>query len=412
MIRVITGNEAAAYGAMRSRPDVVCAYPITPQSRIPEQISEFHAEGIYKGKLINVESEMGAISFVIGASLGGARVFTATSSQGLAWMHEGLHWAAGARLPIVLVNVNRPLGAPWNLTCDQIDSLAQRDTGWMQLYCESNQEIIDTVIQAYRVSEQINLPCMVCLDGVYLSYVAESVDIPEQLKVDEYLPPYDAKFEIPSRYKLFGNRPMEADSYLDKTGYLDSNFMEDRYELQKLESECLEAVTRADEEFHEIFGRRYLPIDQYKCDDADVVVVMSGSAVGTGRYVVDQLRDNGYKIGLIKIKMFRPFPLGIIRKALMERRKVAVIERDLSPGQCGIFYQEIKWALNTHGMKQFVPIYGFVSGLGGDDISAQLIEKAIFHTLENDPPDQEVIWLGLREKEVNDEYDQKTIKVH
>jgi len=191
MIKVVTGNEAAAYGALLAQPDVVAAYPITPQTRIPEQIAEFYAQGLMKGKFINVESEMTAISLVTAASQAGVRVFTATSAQGLAWMHEGLHWASGARIPIVLVDVNRPLGAPWNLTCGQIDSLAQRDTSWMQVYCESNQDILDSVIQAYRIAEAMYLPVMVCLDGVYLSYIAESVDIPDQALVDKYLPPYD-----------------------------------------------------------------------------------------------------------------------------------------------------------------------------------------------------------------------------
>jgi pyruvate/2-oxoacid:ferredoxin oxidoreductase alpha subunit/pyruvate/2-oxoacid:ferredoxin oxidoreductase beta subunit len=369
MIRVITGNEAAAYGALLSRPDVICAYPITPQSRIPEQLSEFHAQGLLKGALINVESEMAAIGYVIGASLGGVRVFTATSSQGLAWMHEGLHWAAGTRLPIVLVNVNRPLGSPWNLTCDQIDSLSQRDTGWMQFYCESNQEVLDSVILAYKVSEEVNLPAMVCLDGVYLSYVAESVEIPSQDMVDVFLPPYDAAFEIPSRYKLYANRPLEEGSYLDRTGYLDTNYMEDRYELHKLESRCLPAVLAADEVFQAIFGHNYPPVEEYKCEDADLAVVMAGSAVGTGRHVIDVLRDRGEKVGLLKVRMFHPFPLDLVRETLAGRKKVVVIERDISPGQCGIFYQEIKWALNMSGEGGPPPMYGFVCGLGGEDIT-------------------------------------------
>ena len=196
MIKVMTGNDAAAYGARLSRPEIVCAYPITPQSQIPEKLAAFHSRGELKGRFVNVESEMAALGYVTGAAIAGVRVFTATSSQGLAWMHEGLHWAAGARLPIVLVNVNRPLGAPWNLTCDQTDSLSQRDTGWLQFYCESNQEILDTVIQAYRISETLSLPSMVCLDGVYLSYLSETVDIPDQEMVDQYLPPFNPGYKI------------------------------------------------------------------------------------------------------------------------------------------------------------------------------------------------------------------------
>ena len=408
MIKVITGNEAAAYGALLSRPAVVCAYPITPASRIVEQISEFYAQGLFKGKFVNVESEMGAIGYVIGASSGGVRVFTATGSQGLAWMYEGLHWAAGARLPIVMVNVNRPFGAPWNLTSDQSDSLSQRDIGWMQFYCESNQEILDTVIQAYRVSESVSLPSMVCLDGVYLSYLAESTEIPDQEKVDKYLPPYKPTFfagkVTSTRYKLFDDlAPAPGDYSLD-------DYMESRYILHKIQSTCLDNVLRANDEFRELFGRSYLPVEEYKSDDADIVLVCSGSAVGTARYVIDRLRESGHKVGLIKLKMFRPFPKELVRKALSGRKKVAIIERDMIPGQGGIFCHEIKSAL--YGDRQFVPVYGFVSGLGGRDITPKLIEKAILFTMQEEPPESEVIWLGLEEKKVSDEYDKSTIKIY
>lgn len=407
MIKVITGSEAAAYGAMLCRPALVCAYPITPASRVVEQLSEFYAQRLLTGRFINVESEMGAIAYVIGASSGGVRVFTATSSQGLAWMHEGLHWAAGSRLPIVLVDVNRPIAAPWNLTSDQSDGLSQRDTGWMQFYCESNQEVLDTVIQAYRVAESVGLPAMVCLDGVYLSYIAESIDIPDQKKVDEYLPPYAPAFPAGkvtgTRYKLFDSAPPPPGSYSV------DDWMESRYVLHKLQHQCLGTVLKANEEFNALFGRSYLPLEEYKTEDADVVVVSAGSAVGTCRYVIDRLREAGHKVGLIKLKMFRPFPRELVRKALAGRKKVAVIERDMIPGQGGIFCQEIKWALSDVG--QFIPVYGFVSGLGGNDITTKLIEKAIQYTVREEPP-SDVIWLGLSPKKVSDEYDKRAIKIY
>lgn len=411
MIKVITGNEAAALGALLCRPNVVCAYPITPQTEIPEQLSDAFGKGLLKGKFINVESEMSAIGYVIGAAEAGVRVFTATSSQGLAWMHEGLHYAAGGRLPIVLVNVNRPLALPWNLTCDHSDSLSQRDTGWMQFYCESCQEVLDTVIQAYKVAESISLPCMVCLDGVYLSYVSESVDIPTQEKVDEYLPPLKTTLEIPcpeerdNRCRLFKKDPPGlADDYEQ------SDFMTNKYQLQKIESQCVGSVIEANKEFEILFGRGYPPIEEYRCEDAEVVLTLSGSAVGTSRYVVNMLRDEGYKVGLVKLKMFRPFPKDLLRKALLGKKKVAVIDRDISPGQCGIIYQEIKWALNTQVQGPYVPVYGFVSGLGGADISAKLIRRAILFTIMEDPPHEEVIWLGPI-KEVGDNYDRNAIKI-
>lgn len=402
MIKVISGNEAAAYGALLSRPDVICAYPITPQSRIPELISEFCAQGLLRGRFVNVESEMAAIGYVTGASAGGVRVFTATSSQGLAWMHEGLHNAAGSRLPIVMAIVNRPLCAPANLTTDQTDSLSQRDTGWLQFYCETNQEVLDTVIQAYRISESLSLPSMVCMDGIYLSHVSENVNIPEQERVDEFLPPYRPEFrERGYTYKIYQSYPPEEVGYRMERF---EDFMKARSIQHKVEGKAVETALQVNQEFIELFGREYPPVEEYKCEDADVVVVMSGSAVGTCRDVIDRLRQQGHRVGLVKLKMFRPFPRDLVRKALKGRKKVAVIERDLSVGQCGIFYQEIKWALNTNWDHRFIPMYGFIAGLGGLDISPGLIEKALLYTLREDPPRQEVLWLGLKEGEISDEY--------
>ncbi|MFC1907619.1 transketolase C-terminal domain-containing protein, partial [Chloroflexota bacterium] len=360
-------------------------------------------------KFVNVESELGAIGYVIGASSAGVRVFTATASQGLAWMHEGLHFAAGSRLPIVLVNVNRPIAAPANLTCDQSDSLSQRDTGWMQFYCENNQEVIDTVIQAYRISELSCLPSMVCLDGVYLSYVAENTEIPDQTMVDRYLPPYEptipAGITMGARYKLWDVDKPEPDGY-----YNIEDFMESRYILHKLQRKAIDNVIQANDEFDETFGRSYPPVEEYKCDDADIVVVSSGSAVGTIRYVINKLRQDGYRIGLVKLKMFRPFPEQLIQKVLSNRKRIAVIERDMIPGQGGIFCQEIKSTLYNSG--QFIPVYGFVAGLGGNDITPQLIEKAILFTNRQDPPKSGSIWLGLPEKGINDEFDKLSIKIY
>jgi len=407
--KVITGNESAAYGARLARVQVVAAYPITPQTRIPEQISEFVAEGVLNAKFTNVESEMSAITYVIGASIAGARVFTATAGQGLAWMHEQLPFASGYRLPIVMAIAHRPLAHPMNLWCGHEDSLSERESGWMQLYCESNQEVLDTVIQAYRLAETVCLPVMVCLDGVYLSYLMESVDIPDQDKVDKYLPPYDphrrelvrkiTNENVPRSYRKL---PADPDSIhrprMTRTAH--------KYETHKLEIKALDVAGKVNEEFEAIFGRSWPLVEEYRCDDADVVVVPIGSAAGTGRHVVNDLRDRGYKIGLVKLKMFRPFPVELVRKAL-SGKKVAVIERDISLGQCGVFYQEIKWALYDG-----TPVYDFVGGMGGEDISPQLIEKAIMYTMGNEPPQQEAIWLGIEEKREADDYDRQSVKVY
>ncbi len=412
MIKVITGNEAAAYGVMLAQPAVMTAYPITPASRISEQISEFSAAGLLKGKFVNVESEMTSLSIVTGASQGGVRVFTATSAQGLAWMHEGLHWASGSRLPIVLCDVNRPMAAPWNLTCGWIDTLSQRDTTWMQLYCESNQEVVDTILQAYRIAEAMYLPLMVCLDGVYLSYIAETVDIPEQKLVDKYLPPYDPSGRARIGQQVLSmHRPKAAAGGGGRGGGPQmGSWTGNRYDLHKLALSCIDMAVKANSEYEAIFGRGYPIVEEYKCDDADVVLVTMGSAVGTAREVIDSLRSSGQKVGLLKLKMFRPFPLEMVRKSLRNKKKILVIERDISSGQCGIVYQELKWALYNNTVGKATPVYGFVGGLGGEDITPELIEKAIMYTIENDPPKQEAIWLGLRTEE-KDDYDRNTVKI-
>ena len=403
MIKVLTGNEAAAYGAMLCRPKVICAYPITPQSRIAEQLAEFVSQGALDAKYVPVESEIASLGYVIGASSGGVRVFTATASLGLALMHEQLHLASGSRLPIVMCEVNRSLGVPGGLHAELKDTLSQRDTGWMQFYCESNQEVIDTVIQAYKISETLGLPSMVVITGVFLSYLTESTDIPEQEMVDQFLPPYEPQFRGTGN-KLFRNQPIEEGGYTDSMGQT--------YELQKVQESAVDTVLRINEEFEALFGRGYLPVEEYRCEDADTVVVMIGSAVGTGKYVVDRLREQGHQVGLVKMRMFRPFPKALVRKALGGRKKIAVIERDCIPGQGGVVYQELKAALNIPGVKG-IPMYGFVSGLGGSDISPQLIEKAILYTMENDLPEKEVIWLGLGERERgDDDGDRGYVKIH
>ena len=407
MIKVVTGNEAAAYGALLAQPDVICTYPITPQSRIPEQLAEFHAEGKLKGQFVNAESEMGAINYLMAASAAGVRTFTATSSQGIAWMHEMLHWISGARLPVVMVDVNRPLAAPFNLTCEQTDSLAQRDTGWMQFYCESNQEVLDTVIQAFKLSETISLPCMVCLDGVYLSYISESIEIPDQGKVDNFLGQYRPAHKIPNRtYKLYEKYGPECGDY--KVGGWDfmASLMRDRYELHKLYSKALPTFNKINEEFQATFGRSYPAVEEYKCDDADLVLVLSGSAVGTGRAVVNKLREAGQKVGLIKLKMFRPFPGDLIRKVAEGKQKLVVVERDISRGQGGIWWEEIRGALQSKPNK----IYGFIAGLGGRDITPDLIEKAVAYAAKNEPR-YEAMWLGLSKEEPTDDYDRNTVKL-
>ena len=383
MEKVIMGNHAVSYGAMLARTQVIAAYPITPQTQIVEMLSEICANGLLDAKFIKVESEHSAMAACIGASSAGARAFTATSGHGLALMHEMLHWAAGARLPIVMANVNRAMGPGWSIWTEQTDSLAQRDTGWLQFYCESNQEILDSVIQAFKIAEQVLLPTMVVLDAFVLSHTEEPVDIPDQELVDRYLPPYHA------RYKLDTGDPHAFSALVAP-----SHYMELRYKIQKAMEEAVEAARQADEEFRKVFGRSYGLVEKYRLEGAEVVLVTSATITSTARVVVDELREEGHKIGLLKMRMFRPFPAEDVRDALVGARKVAVIDRNISFGHGGIFAEEIKSALYNGAHRP--PIFGFIIGLGGRDVTPASIRGIAEYTFEHDAPEREIIWREVK----------------
>jgi pyruvate/2-oxoacid:ferredoxin oxidoreductase alpha subunit len=383
MEKVIMGNHAVSYGVMLARAQVIAAYPITPQTQIVEMLSEFCADGLLDAKFIKVESEHSAMAACIGASSAGARAFTATSAHGLALMHEMLHWAAGARLPIVMANVNRAMGPGWSIWTDQTDSLAQRDTGWLQLYCESNQEVLDTVIQAFKIAEQVLLPVMLVLDAFFLSHTEEPVDIPDQELVDSYLPPYQA------RYKLDPSDPHAFGSLVTPHHY-----MELRYKIQQAMEEAVEVARQADKEFKDVFGRSYGLVEKYRLEDAEVALVTSATITSTARVVVDELREAGHRVGLLKVRLFRPFPVEDVRRALAGVRKVAVIDRNISFGHGGIFAEEIKSALYNAPYRP--PLFGFIIGLGGRDVTPASIRGIAEYTFEHDAPETEIIWREVK----------------
>lgn len=384
MIKVMMGNHAAAYGAKLSRVEVVAAYPITPQTQTVEKISELIATGEMKAEFIKVESEHSAMAACIGASAAGARAFTATSSHGLALMHEMLHWAAGARLPIVMTNVNRAMAPGWNIWTEQSDSLAQRDTGWLQFYCESNQEVLDTVIQAFKIAETIMLPAMICLDGFSLSHTYERVDIPEQEEVDEFLPPYNPE------YKLDVDNPMTFGAMIFPEWYYEM-----RYKMHSAMEHAKSVIKSVDHEFAQKFGRRYGLIERYKCENAKTIMIAVGSIASTAKDVIDKLQDQGESVGLIRFRVFRPFPTEELRDALKDVERVGVIDRNISFGHEGIFFSEIKSALyNTPNPPK---AYDFIAGLGGRDVTPQDIEAMIRMTMEGNI--DEVTWYGLKKDE-------------
>ncbi len=382
MKKVITGNHAVSYGVKVSKAEVIAAYPITPQTQVVELLSEFCASGELKAKFIKVESEHSAMAACIGASAAGARAFTATSAQGLALMHELLHWASGGRLPIVMADINRAMAPGWSVWTDQNDTLSQRDTGWMQIYCESNQEVLDSVIQGYKIAEKVSIPLMLVLDAFVLSHTSEPVDIPEQSKVDAYLPPYSPEIKIDiENPRAFGGL-LSPDYY-----------MEMRYLLQKDMERAVKVIKEADEEFFEIFGRKYGLIEAYKCDDAKVIIVVSSTVTGTARTVIDEMREKGKKVGLLKVRFFRPFPFEDVKSVLLDAEKVAVIDRNISYGAGGIFFQEVKSALYNESKKP--PIFGFITGLGGRDVTPEIIREIIEYTERNEKPEENILWRGV-----------------
>ncbi len=384
MKKVMTGNEAVAQGVKLSRVQVISAYPITPQTTIVEELSEMCADGRLNAKFLKVESEHSAMASIIASCTAGVRSFTATSSQGLVLMHEMLHWAAGARLPVVMVNVNRALGSPWNIGNEQSDSLSQRDTGWIQLYCENNQEVVDTIPQAYRIAETVKLPVMVVLDAFVLSHTAEPTEIPDQERIDEFLPPFKGDFTLTGRRHQSFN-PITSPDY----------YMEFRYKIQKAMDQAKEVARSVDEDYEGLFRRGYGIMEKYNWDGADTVLVTSGAVTSTSRFVADELAKEGKRVGLLKMKMFRPFPTEAIREVLGGTRKVAVLDRGLSFGQSGFFAQEIR---STFCNEDEQPrIFGFVAGLGGRDVTPEDIRQMISYTLENDRPRHDIIWIGLKQ---------------
>src|SRR4030066_2410552 len=316
-IRLLDGNQAAAEGAKLSRVQVIAAYPITPQTPVTEALSEFVERGDLKAEYVAVESEHSAMAVCTSASMVGARPSPAPSAHGLAYMHEMLHWAAGARLPVVLACVNRAIGAPWNVLNDQQDSISQRDTGWIQIYARNNQEILDSIIQAYRIAESVYVPVMVCFDGYVLSHTEMPVKVPSQDDVDKFLPPYKPHTTLdPANPKNY-NLVTLADPRVNAEGILCHGYMELRYLLQEALQNSAETIMKVGQEFGELFGRNYAKMFwKDSLDYADIVIVAMGSVAMEAKGAADMLRDEGLKVGILGLRLFRPFPNAALVKAL------------------------------------------------------------------------------------------------
>jgi pyruvate/2-oxoacid:ferredoxin oxidoreductase alpha subunit len=382
--KVIVGNHAVSWGVKLARAEVVSAYPITPQTQIVEELSEMCADGRLSARFIKVESEHSAMAACIGAAAAGARTFTATSSQGLALMHELLHWAALGRHPVVMAEINRSLAPGWSIWTDQNDSLSQRDTGWIQLYCETNQEVLDTTLQSFLLAETVGLPVMVVLDAFFLSHTAEPVDIPSQEMADGFLPQRDDRPRLDTADpRAFGGlaRP--------------DVYMEIRLRQQEAMRETLAEAERIDARWKELTGRSYPAVESYRADGAELLLVTSGTITSTARHVVNELRDAGQAVGLVKVRMFRPFPTGALRQALAGCPRVAVLDRNISPGHGGIFAEEIRSALYDLAPADRPQVFGYVLGLGGRDVTPATIQEIVEITRGARQPEREDLWVGV-----------------
>ncbi|MBP7901903.1 MAG: pyruvate ferredoxin oxidoreductase [Spirochaetes bacterium] len=384
MKKFMSGNEAIAHAVKLSRPHVIASYPITPQTVVVERLSEMHEKGEIKGEFINVESEHSAMSALIGASALGARTFTATSSQGLLYMAECLHYASGGRFPIVMMNANRSIALPWNIYGDQRDSLSLLDSGWIQFYAENAQESFDMVIQSFALAEnpEVMTPVMINLDGFVLTHTYEIVDVPEPDLVDEFLPEYKTEnkmsYESP---KNMGFSSTPADN------------MEFKYVQNKAMLKSKSLIKEIDDKFGLIFCRKYGSlIEKYKSDDAQYIVITLGSVSGTVRETVDQLRSEGIKAGMIRIRFMRPFPDEEIRDALKNASAFAVLEKDISFGYEGTVFTNVASSLFSTGNN--IKALNYIGGLGGRNISVDDI-RSIFSALESDAAYQRVNFLNL-----------------
>ena len=384
-----TGNHIAGYACRAARAEVIAAYPITPQSPVVEQIAEFVEKGEMNAKYIRVESEHSAMSACIGAAAAGARTFTATSAHGLALMHEMLQWAAAARLPIIMSVVNRAMGPGWNIWADFSDSLSQRDTGWLQFYCADNQEIFDTIIQAYKLCEdkRVAMPAMICHEGFILSHTSMPVEIPDQNEIDEFLPSYN-----PS-WTLDVSSPVTHGSLIYPEWY-----MEFRYFMHEALENAIKLIPEIDRDYGKRFGREYGGhLECYRCEDADLLLLSMGTIGSEAKTAVDRLRNRGHKVGVVRVRIFRPFPKEQIRNLAEKPRMLTVIDRHISYGMEGPLFTETKASL--YEKKEAPLMAGYIAGLGGRDVTYPVIEEIARKSLKDlklGRVEKEVRWVGLR----------------
>ena len=396
-----SGNAAAAMAVQLAEAEVIAAYPITPQTPVTEKLSELIAAGTMDAEYVAVESEHSALGVCIGAASAGVRAFTATSSNGLLYMSEQLHWAAGARLPLVMCVVNRGIGAPWSVWNDHQDAMSQRDAGWIQIFAKDHQEIVDMTLKAFRLAELVHIPVMVNYDGYYLSHTYMPFELPEARMVRQFLPPYAYEHTLDPERPESLNTVTLPDARNDINGVKQGGYMDIRHNLHQEMRMAMEVWEEIDADFRQRFGRGGAPIlDPYHCDNADFVVVAMGSLANQFHDIVDRLRQqDGLKVGVLALQMYRPFPTERLAAALQMARGVMVYEKGLSYGNQGALYSDLKSALYPYPNRP--QLHNFIVGLGGRNIGTE----DLYQTLKNacrqkvaeapeqtDPPQ----WIGLQ----------------
>ncbi|MFC1920102.1 phenylglyoxylate dehydrogenase [Chloroflexota bacterium] len=389
-VRVFDGNRACAYGVLLCKPDLVACVPITPMTPMVEAVWQYVANGRLNAELVAADGEINALSYCIGASAAGGRTFIGSASQGLGYMYEAYLKTAGNRLPVVMALATRENAAPDGVVSSHQDFITVRDAGWIQIVCEGVQEILDTMIMAYRLAEdpEILLPVNVCFDGYYLSYLTERIELPYEEDVDTFLAPLA---DI-NRPKLCLEDPLTV-----PTNTREELFVEWRYKHSVAQHKAKQKLDDIEKEFQDAFGRSYGgQIEEYRTEDADIVMVSMGSQTGAIRDVVDSRREHGEKVGVIKIRLFRPFPRERLAKALAGKKAIGVVDRNVGFGwQSGVTFMEIKAAIQD--LPVHIPVAGFIAGIGGTDCNLEMVERAISITqlAAEGKPHQEVTWLNI-----------------
>jgi len=395
-----SGNVAAAMAVQLASVEVIAAYPITPQTPVTEKLSELIALGKMDAEYVAVESEHSAMAVCIGAASAGVRSFTATSSNGLLYMSEQLHWAAGARLPLVMCVVNRGVGAPWSVWNDHQDAISQRDAGWIQVFAKDHQEIVDMTLKAFRLAELVHIPVMVNYDGYYLSHTYMPFELPEVDDVQAFLPPYEYLHTLDPERPESLNTVTLPDARVDTNGVKRPGYMDIRHNLHQEMRMAMEVWEEIDADYQQRFGRGGNPIcEPYRCDDAEFIVVAMGTLANQFHDVIDRLRQEQVKVGVLALQMYRPFPTHHVARALQAAKRVLVFEKGLSYGNQGALYADLKSALYPYSARP--TLHNFITGLGGREIRTDDLYQSVKDIcLNNAPYVPEDIdtphWIGLQ----------------